>query len=250
MKLKKFFSKYTKVAVAFSGGVDSSYLLYAAKKYAKEVKAYYVKSEFQPNFEFDNVLKFASDFNIELKVIKLSVLSNKRIVSNPNNRCYFCKKQIFSAIYREAIKDGFNVIVDGTNVSDKESDRPGMKALKELAVLSPLKLCNITKSDVRKLSKKEKMPTWNKISYTCLATRIITGQKINKYLLQRTEKAEKYLFSLGFVDFRVRTIGDTAKIQIRKEQFPLIVSNRKKIFKKLSAYYKTVCLDMEARDER
>ena len=250
MKLKNFFSKYTKVAVAFSGGVDSSYLLYASKKYAKEVKAYYVKSEFQPRFEFESALKFASDFGIELKVIKLNILSNKQIVSNPSNRCYFCKKQIFSAIYNEAIKDGFNVIVDGTNASDKESDRPGMKALKELAVLSPLKLCKITKPDVRKLSKKEKLPTWNKISYTCLATRIATGQKINKYLLQRTEEAEKYLFSLGFIDFRVRTVGDTAKIQIRKEQFPLMISNRKKIFKKLSAYYKTVCLDMEARDER
>ncbi len=250
MNLKQFFFKYKKVAVAFSGGVDSSYLLYVAKKYAKEVKAYYVKSEFQPSFEFENALKFVSDFGIDLKVIKLSVLSNKQIISNPVNRCYFCKKQIFSTIYKEALKDGFNIIVDGTNASDEESDRPGMKALKELSVLSPLKLCKITKSDVRKLSKKENLPTWNKISYTCLATRIATGQRIDKYLLQRTEKAEKYLFSLGFIDFRVRTVGVTAKIQIRKEQFPLIVSHRKKIFKKLLADYKTVCLDMEARNER
>ena len=250
MKLKKFFSKYTKVAVAFSGGVDSSYLLYAAKKYAEKVKAYYVKSEFQPGFEFENALKFVSDYGIKLKVIKLSVLSDKKVVANPKNRCYFCKKQIFSAIYKAASKDGFKFVLDGTNASDKASDRPGMKALKELSVLSPLKLCNITKADVRKLSKKEKLPTWNKISYTCLATRIITGQKINKHLLQRTEKAEKYLFSLGFVDFRVRTVNDTAKIQIRKEQFPLMLSNREKIFKKLSADYKAVCLDMETRNEQ
>lgn len=250
MNLKNFFSKYPKVAIAFSGGVDSSYLLYAAKKYAKKIKAYYVKSEFQPRFEFDNALKFVSDFDIELKVIKLNILSNKQVVSNPYNRCYFCKKQIFSAIYKEASKDGFNIIIDGTNASDKESDRPGIKALKELSVLSPLKLCNLTKTDVRKLSKREKLPTWNKISYTCLATRIATKQKINKYLLHRTEKAEDYLFSLGFVNFRIRTIGDMAKIQINKEQFLLLVSNRKKIFKKLSEDYKIVCLDLEARNER
>lgn len=249
MTLKDFFLKYNKVAVAFSGGVDSSYLLYIAKKYAKEVKAYYVKTEFQPQFEFENALKFVSDFDIDLKVIKLSVLSNKQIVSNPINRCYFCKKQIFSTISKEALKDGFKLIVDGTNTSDKENDRPGMKALKELSVLSPLKLCKITKLDIRKLSKKENLPTWDKMSYSCLATRITTGQKIDRYLLQRTENAERYLFSLGFVDFRVRTVGDMAKIQIRKEHFPLIVSNRKKIFKKLSKDYKTVCLDMDARNE-
>ena len=136
MTLKDFFLKYNKVAVAFSGGVDSSYLLYIAKKYAKEVKAYYVKTEFQPQFEFKNILQFVADFDIDLKVIKLSVLSNKQIVSNPINRCYFCKKQIFSTISKVALKDGFNFIIDGTNASDKENDRPGMKALKELSVLS------------------------------------------------------------------------------------------------------------------
>ena len=249
MTLKDFFLKYNKVAVAFSGGVDSSYLLYIAKKYAKEVKAYYVKTEFQPQFEFENALKFVADFDIDLKVIKLSVLSNKQIVSNPINRCYFCKKQIFSTISKVALKDGFKLIIDGTNTSDKENDRPGMKALKELSVLSPLKLCKITKLDVRKLSKKENLSTWDKMSYSCLATRIATGQKIDKYLLQRTENAERYLLSLGFVDFRVRTIGDMAKIQVRKKQIPLIISNRKKIFKKLSKDYKTVCLDMDARNE-
>lgn len=250
MNLKDFFSKYPKVAIAFSGGVDSSYLLYAAKKYAKEVKAYYIKSEFQPRFEFDNALKFVSDFGINLKVIKVNILSDKKVVANPHNRCYFCKKQIFSTIQNVAAKDGFKFILDGTNASDKGSDRPGMKALKELKVLSPLKMCKLTKNDIRKLSKKEKLPTWNKISYTCLATRITTGQKINKHLLQRTEIAEKYLFSLGFVDFRVRTVGDTAKIQIRKEQIPLIVSHRKEILKKLSKDYKTVCLDLETRNEQ
>ncbi len=250
MNLKKFFSKYQKTAVAFSGGVDSSYLLYAAKKYAKEVKAYYIKSEFQPRFEFDNILNFVSKFGIDLKIIKLKILSDKKVAANPHNRCYFCKKQIFSAIYNAAKKDGFDFIIDGTNASDKESDRPGMKALKELNILSPLKICKLTKTAVRKLSKKENLPTWNKISYTCLATRIVTGQKINKHLLRRTEKAEDYLFTLGFSDFRVRTVGDTAKIQVKKEQIPLVISNRKKILKKLSEDYKNVCLDLEARDER
>lgn len=249
MKIKDFFIEYPKVAVAFSGGVDSAYLLYAAKQYAKEVQAYYVKSAFQPQFELEDATHLAEELGVKMKIINLDILTDEKIVSNSHNRCYYCKKRIFSLIISEAEKDGVNILIDGTNASDDADDRPGMKALHELSVLSPLRLCGLNKVQIRKLSKEANLFTWNKAAYACLATRIPTGQLIDGYLLHRTELAENYLSSLGFVDFRVRTVGEMAKIQIKERQLPLLIESRKKILEKLAAEYKAVCLDLEVRDE-
>lgn len=249
MKLKSFFKEHPKVAIAFSGGVDSAYLLYAANQYAKEVQAYYVKSAFQPQFELEDAQRIAAELRVQMKVIPLDVLADKEIASNPCDRCYFCKKRVFTAIMEQAKADGFSVLLDGTNASDDASDRPGMKALCELSVLSPLRLCGLTKAEIRSLSKEADLFTWNKPAYACLATRIPTGQPIDVRCLQRTEAAENYLFSLGFSDFRVRTVGETAKIQITKAQLPLLLENRKKIRSRLSEDYESVCLDLEVRDE-
>ena len=153
MNLEEFFSKHPIVAVAFSGGVDSAYLLYMACKYAERVKAYYVKSAFQPQFELDDAERFAKELQAEMTIIRLDVLTDEQVRMNPPNRCYFCKKRIFSAIREHAQQDGFQVLLDGTNASDDAGDRPGMVALQELAVMSPLRLCGLTKTDIRRLSK-------------------------------------------------------------------------------------------------
>ena len=247
LTLQEFFEEHPRVAIAFSGGVDSAYLLYAASKYAKEVRAYYVKSEFQPQFELDDALKLAEELNADVKVINLSVLTNPDVCENPANRCYYCKRTIFSEITRAAREDGFYVLLDGTNASDDIADRPGTKALAALSVLSPLRECGLTKTEIRRLSKEAGLFTWNKPAYACLATRTPTGEKITAEKLVATEEAENFLFSLGFTDFRVRMQGEDAKLQLPEDQLPLLLTHRKEILEKLKMYYKSVMLDLEVR---
>lgn len=248
MTLQDFFKQHPEVAIAFSGGVDSTYLLYAAKKYAKKVCAYYVKSEFQPQFEYEDALKLVETIGAELKVLPLEVLTVPNVKENPFHRCYYCKRAIFTAITAAARADGFSVLLDGTNASDEEGDRPGMKALKELQVLSPLRECGLTKQEIRRLSKEAGLFTWDKPAYACLATRIPTGEPITKEKLNATERAEDFLFSLGFTDFRVRSSGENAKLQLRGSQIPLLMERRKEILKKLKEYYKNITLDLEVRE--
>ena len=248
MTLNDFFKEYTKVAIAFSGGVDSAYLLYEALRNKADVKAYYVKTAFQPDFETEDALKFASEFGADLKVIELDILKIENIKENQADRCYHCKKTILNAITEEARADGYKILLDGSNASDLEYDRPGMKALKELGVLSPLRLCGLSKNDVRLLSKKAGLFTWNKPAYSCLATRIISDE-ITEEKLIKTDSAESFLFSLGFNDFRVRTFDDRAVIQLLSHNFDLFFESREIILKEFKKYYKAVLLDVEARDE-
>ena len=154
---------------------------------------------------------------------------------------------IFENILKAASKDGFKVIIDGTNASDKVDDRPGMKALEELEVKSPLRLCGLTKSDVRVLSREAGLFTWDKPSYACLATRIQTGEVITEEKLKATEVCEDYLFSLGFTDFRIRCVGEDAKIQVSKDDIRQVVELRDEIRRVLKKYYKNVVLDLEVR---
>lgn len=248
MDLNEFFVKYRKVAVAFSGGVDSAYLLYAALKYAKQVQAYYVKSAFQPQFEYTDALSLCGQLGTQMKTINIDVLASERIAANPQNRCYFCKKQIFTAILQQAKADGFTVLLDGTNASDNEADRPGVKALHELSVLSPLKLCGLDKEKIRKLSQEAGLFTWNKPAYACLATRIPTGEQITEEKLKATEAAEDFLFSLGLSDFRVRKMGTAAKIQVVDSQINKVIENKERIISELKKYYSAVLLDLEVRE--
>lgn len=247
MNLEEFFNKHRKVALAFSGGVDSAYLLYSAIKNNVDVCAYYVKSDFQPDFELEDAKRLRDILNAKMKILNIDVLENPNISKNPEDRCYYCKKEIFGRIYDEAKKDGYEVLLDGTNFSDEYEDRPGMKAKDELKVLSPLRECELTKEDIRKLSKDAGLFTWNKPSYSCLATRIKTYSEISKEKLERTEKSEDFMRSLGFTDFRVRNIGDDAKIEVVSSEFELLFKNREKILRELSKYFNKVLLDLEAR---
>jgi len=249
MTLDDFFHENNHIALGFSGGVDSSYLLYAALKSGAQVRAYYVKSAFQPQFELEDAKRLASQLNADLKILDVDVLSDAAITANPADRCYYCKKRIFSTIAAQALADGYHTLIDGTNASDDAGDRPGMRALKEMWVRSPLRECGLTKDEIRGLSRKAGLFTWNKPAYACLATRISTGEAITGETLARTERAENHLFSLGFTDFRVRMAGTAAKIQVPTSQLERLMENRTSIVRKLKEDYSAVLLDLEARDE-
>ena len=184
MTLVDFFKQNTRAALGFSGGVDSAFLLWAAKHWGGEVRAYYVKSPFQPQFELADARRLAEELGADMQVLELDVLAVPEIAENPCNRCYFCKKQIFSTIAAAAKADGFDLLLDGTNASDDAGDRPGMQALAELQVRSPLRECGLTKGEIRRLSKEAGLFTWNKPAYACLATRIPTGEVLTKEKLQ------------------------------------------------------------------
>lgn len=250
MQLKRFFQETPEVAIAFSGGVDSAYLLYAAMKYGKRVKAYYVKTAFQPAFELEDARNLAKTLGAELQVLETAILRNETVAANPPDRCYHCKKALFSRIMAAARADGFSVLLDGTNASDDTSSRPGMRAIAELAVRSPLRECGLTKNEIRKLSRDAGLFTHDKPAYSCLATRIPTGETITEEKLQRTEKAERYLAGLGFRDFRVRCQADAARLQITEDDLGRLLEHRQQILEDLKQYYTSVLLDLEVRHEQ
>lgn len=250
MTLQEFFKENPKTALAFSGGVDSSYLFYAAREYGAQVQAYYVKTAFQPEFEYQDALRLAKQLGAEVKVLELNALSDPKVVENPANRCYYCKQNIFGNIWRAARADGYTVLLDGTNASDQVADRPGMQALRELEVRSPLREAGLTKAQIRELSHAAGLFTWDKPSYACLATRIPTGVEITPEKLERTEWAEEYLKSLGFSDLRVRLYGTRARVQLPEEQQIAFLQKKQEILKTLKTRYSGVLLDLEARNGR
>ena len=247
MELKQFFEENRKCAIAFSGGVDSAYLLYAAVDAGAEVCAYYVRSPFQPRFELDDALRLADRLHAKMRVLEADTLACPEIASNPPDRCYHCKKMIFAAIRESAAADGYSLLLDGTNASDDPGDRPGIRALREDHVRSPLAECGLTKEEIRRLSKEAGLFTWDKPAYACLATRIPTGTAISREMLVITENAENYLFSLGFTDFRVRYMDGFAKLQITEKQLPLMMRHRPAILAELKKNYSGVLLDLEVR---
>ena len=193
MTLQEFFEENRKVALAYSGGVDSVYLLYAALEAGADVTAYYVKTAFQPQFEYDEALEIAADLGARVRVLPVDVLSDAVIAANPSDRCYWCKLQIMGAIRKAAAEDGCSLIIDGTNASDDAGGRPGMRALRELGVRSPLRLAGLTKAEIRRLSRAAELPTFDKPAYACLATRIATGERITCERLEKVEKAVENL---------------------------------------------------------
>ena len=247
MTLQQFFEKNPKVALGFSGGVDSAYLLYAAKKSGADIAAYYVATPFQPRFEREDALRLAEQLDIPVTVLELDILQDAQIVANPKNRCYFCKKRIFTAICNAARAAGYPLVIDGTNADDDCADRPGMQALTELGVHSPLRKAGLTKQQIRRLSKAAGLFTHNKPAYACLATRIPTGSPITALLLDKTERSEEFLKGLGFTDFRIRYFDGSARIQIKENQLPLLLKHRQTILDKLQQDYTAVLMDLEVR---
>ncbi|MBR3201103.1 MAG: ATP-dependent sacrificial sulfur transferase LarE [Mogibacterium sp.] len=247
MTIKEYFELNNKIAVAFSGGVDSAYLLYAAAEAGADVKAYCVKSAFQPGFEHEDAVKLAEMIGCRLQVIDLDVLSDERIAANPHNRCYYCKQHVMSAIKEAAEADGYDTVCDGTNASDDADDRPGFKALGEYGIRSPLRECGLTKEDIRKASKEAGLPTWNKPAYACLATRILTGEMITREKLLVTEKAESIMHDMGFRDFRVRMRGRNALVQVTESQIAEAFAREEEIRTALSEMYDEIKIDENPR---
>lgn len=247
MTLGEFFEQHPKVALGFSGGVDSAYLLYAAIRCGADVRAYFVKSQFQPAFELEDARRLARQLNADLNVISCDALADATVAANPENRCYYCKQRIFGLLKRAAAEDGYTCIIDGTNASDQAGDRPGMRALSEMEVLSPLRLCGLTKAEIRERSKEAGLFTWDKPSYACLATRIPTGEIITAEKLRRAEQGEQALMEMGFSDFRIRLYGGAARLQLPGEQMARAVEKRGLICQRLKPYFDIVLLDLEER---
>ncbi len=245
--LQQFFKQNTRVAIAFSGGVDSVYLLYAAVVCGCEVCAYYVSTQFQPSFELHDAKRAAQEIGAPMKILKVDALADETVRQNPANRCYHCKKVIFGTIIEVAAADGFDVLLDGTNASDDAADRPGMRALRELQVLSPLQSCEIEKSQIRTLSREAGLFTWDKPAYACLATRIPTGTPLDAQVLIAVEKAEAALHAMGFSDLRVRTLGTQAKLQLPADQMQKALLCQNEIVEKLREYFTDIVLDLKSR---
>ncbi|MDD3429801.1 MAG: ATP-dependent sacrificial sulfur transferase LarE [Oscillospiraceae bacterium] len=247
MELQTFFHAQKKIGLAFSGGTDSAYLLYAAKQAGCTIQAYFIKTVFQPAFELADAKRLATALNVPLTVLELDILQNDYVRKNDSKRCYYCKTALFEKLIAKSKEDGCSVLIDGTNASDDATDRPGMRALKELGVRSPLRECGITKAMVREASRAAGLFTHNKPSYACLATRIATDTALDADTLCRVEQAEKELASMGFSDFRVRVFYGAARIQLPQNQLQKAIENNIQIEQALQPYFTPVLLDLQPR---
>lgn len=247
MTLEQFFQENPRCALGFSGGVDSAYLLYAGVKAGADIKPYFIKTAFQPSFELADARKLAAGLGVEVTVLELDALADPQVAANPADRCYYCKQNLFRTLKERAIADGYPVLLDGTNASDEAGDRPGMRALAELSVRSPLRECGLTKAEIRARSREAGLFTWDKPAYACLATRVPAGETITADLLARVEGAEDALFRLGYTDFRVRVFHSAARLQLPRGQMERAVREAETIQAALKPYLTPVLLDLEGR---
>ena len=247
-ELKKYLMELQSVAVAFSGGVDSAFLLKVAYDVLKEnAVAITVDADFFPEREYDESIEFCNKEGIRQYFCPVDVLETEAFKTNPPNRCYFCKKNLFSEIRTRAFEKGISYIAEGSNMDDDKDYRPGMKAVKELGILSPLKKVGLLKKEIRFLSKELGLPTWDKPSYACLASRFVYGDEITKEKLLMVEKSEQLLYELGFRQFRVRVHGSMARIEILPQEFDKLMEEtvRQKITDAFKEYgFSYVSLDL------
>lgn len=248
--LRGYFASRKSIALAFSGGCDSAYLFYAAQACGVDVRAYYVHSSFQPEFELRDARRLARELGAQLNVLEVDVLADAGVRENSGRRCYHCKRLIFSAICAAAQAAGCTHVVDGTNASDDAGSRPGLRALEELKVESPLRLCGIRKKQVRELSRGAGLFSWNKPAYACLATRIPTDTAIDAQALRRVEAAENVLAGMGFADFRVRCTERGCRLELPDGQMARLVARRAEVLAALKGDFEEITLNLTPREER
>ena len=247
MELDDYFRENNKAALAFSGGADSAYLLWAGLSAGADIRPYYARSAFQPEFELRDAKRLCKELGIGLCVIDIDVLSVPELTANGSLRCYYCKRLMFSELAERAKHDGYTLLIDGTNASDAYDDRPGMRAKDELSVSSPLRLCGITKDRLRELSREAGLFTWDKPSYSCLATRIPSGESIERDKLKRIEKGESILFSMGFSDFRLRFSDGKALLYVCAEELEKANNIFEDINEKLKPYFSSAEIELRCR---
>uniref|UniRef100_A0A7C5Z855 ATP-dependent sacrificial sulfur transferase LarE n=1 Tax=Caldicellulosiruptor owensensis TaxID=55205 RepID=A0A7C5Z855_9FIRM len=249
-KLKNYIKSLGSLAVAYSGGVDSTFLVKVAYDVLGDrVIAVTATSSTYPKRELNDAITFIKQIGAKHIIIESEELEIEGFNKNPVDRCYYCKKELFEKIWKVAKAHGIEYVADGSNFDDLNDFRPGMKAACELNVVSPLKVAGLTKEDIRKLSKELGLPTWDKPAFACLSSRIPYGERITKEKLSMIEKAEEYLLGLGFKQVRVRYHQDKlARIEIGKDEMEkflninVIESVRNK-FKELGFLYVTLDLD-------
>ena len=217
-KLKSIITQEGKAAVAFSGGVDSSFLCRVAHDcLGSNAVAITIVSPMLPQSEIDDAASLAAALQLRHILVEDRVIEND-VAENPPDRCYKCKKHEFGSIIKRAHEEGIETVFDGSNVDDLSDYRPGARALAELKIRSPLREAALTKTEIRELSKRLGLPTWNKPAFACLASRIPYGETITEAKLSRVEKAEDFIRSLGFRQFRVRSHDTLARIEVAKDE--------------------------------
>jgi uncharacterized protein len=235
--------------VAYSGGVDSTFLLAVASSLTEPgVMAVTASNTMIPGREIEEAKKMAKTLKVRHKIIKTDPLSNPALKNNPQDRCYICKKSIFIKFLNLAQEQGFRYVADGTNYNDLKAYRPGLKALKELGVKSPLAEAELTKAEIRKYSRDMGLPTWDSPALACLATRIPYDEEITEAKLKMIDQSEEFIRSLGFRQLRVRYNYPTARIELEQEEIPAMLEPdiRSKVIKRLKAIgFDRVVIDLE-----